>query len=166
MIARTIWALVTAGGVLSGIGILGIAGVMTWEVVARYLFNAPTSWALEVVSYLLVASASLGSAYTLRHNGHVAVDVVVQMCPPIVQRVLRALTHAAIAAFALVLIVYGAEQVRHAYRLGEISLTPLAMKMWIPSAVVPLGGLLLLLQALELIVNPGIREAGHATTID
>ena len=50
-----------------------ILGV-TYEVVARYLFRAPTIWAYDL-SYMLYASIfMLGAAYTLRHSAHVRTD--------------------------------------------------------------------------------------------
>src|SRR5262245_24052585 len=50
-----------------------ILGV-TYEVGARYLFNAPTVWAYDL-SYMLYASIfMLGAAYTLRHGAHVRTD--------------------------------------------------------------------------------------------
>lgn len=50
-----------------------ILGV-TYEVGARYLFNAPTIWAYDL-SYMLYASIFLlGAGYTLRHGAHVRTD--------------------------------------------------------------------------------------------
>jgi TRAP-type mannitol/chloroaromatic compound transport system permease small subunit len=50
-----------------------ILGV-TYEVGARYLFNAPTVWAYDL-SYMLYAGIfMLGAAYTLRHGAHVRTD--------------------------------------------------------------------------------------------
>jgi TRAP-type mannitol/chloroaromatic compound transport system permease small subunit len=52
-----------------------IAG-MCYEVIARYVFNAPTIWAYEL-TYLLTGSAwLLGMAYTLRQGAHIRIDVL------------------------------------------------------------------------------------------
>ncbi|MGY6632137.1 MAG: TRAP transporter small permease subunit [Alkalilacustris sp.] len=55
---------------------------MTYEVVARYAFNAPTFWAFEV-SYMLMGSIfMLGMASALKHDQHVRVDFLFNAMPP------------------------------------------------------------------------------------
>ena len=154
MIARAISGVVWLGGVASALSILAITGIMTYEVVARYVFSRPTYWALEIVSYLLVATAALGMGYVMQRNGHVAVDVVERRLPRLGRAITYRLTLLIAAVFALVLVWAGIDQTRHAYKLGEVSLTPLAMRMWIPIALVPIGGALLLLQVLLMLLSP------------
>ena len=48
---------------------------LTYEVIARYVFGAPTVWAFDV-SYMLNGSLGmLGAAYTLYRRGHIRTDV-------------------------------------------------------------------------------------------
>ncbi len=49
--------------------------VVTYEVFARYLFNAPTIWAFELTTFIYGVHFVLGFGYTLKHGGHVAIDV-------------------------------------------------------------------------------------------
>jgi len=44
---------------------------VTWEVVARHFFRAPTIWAFDVVYMLYGTHFMLGTAYTLMRIGHV-----------------------------------------------------------------------------------------------
>ena len=39
---------------VSGLGLLGIAGIICWEVFARYVMNEPTTWVTEIATYMLV----------------------------------------------------------------------------------------------------------------
>ena len=50
----------------------------TYDVVARYAFNAPTQWAYEVGYMMMGAQALLGMAYTLRAGGHIRIDAFSQ----------------------------------------------------------------------------------------
>jgi TRAP-type mannitol/chloroaromatic compound transport system permease small subunit len=50
-----------------------ILGV-TYEVVARYLLNAPTVWAYDLAYMLYGSIFMLGAAYALRHGAHVRTD--------------------------------------------------------------------------------------------
>ncbi|TET67274.1 MAG: TRAP transporter small permease subunit [Dehalococcoidia bacterium] len=54
---------------------VGLVAVVVYEVTARYVFNAPTIWAFEMVGMLLCTIGALGWAYTHLHHGHVRVDV-------------------------------------------------------------------------------------------
>ena len=54
-------------------------------VVLRYLFNL--SWVMmqESIIYLHALIFMLGAAYTLKHEGHVRVDIIYQRCTPVVK---------------------------------------------------------------------------------
>ena len=49
--------------------------VVVYEVIMRYLFNAPTIWAFEATTLLYGSHFILGFAYTYKHDGHVAIDI-------------------------------------------------------------------------------------------
>jgi TRAP-type mannitol/chloroaromatic compound transport system permease small subunit len=66
-------------GQLSGkifmILIFPLIGGLTYEVIARYAFNAPTMWAYDV-SYMLYGSHfMLGAVYCLYKGGHIRTDL-------------------------------------------------------------------------------------------
>ena len=63
-------------GKLSAFLIPAMMFIMTYEVVARYILKAPTTWAMESTQYLFLASTALGGAYLLLHGGHVNVPIV------------------------------------------------------------------------------------------
>jgi len=62
-------------GALSGICLLAMASIMSYEIGARYLFNAPTAWATEISAYLLVAVVFFGLAAAQQNNSHVQVEI-------------------------------------------------------------------------------------------
>lgn len=68
--------LTQAGFLLGTAALGGILFSYCFEVVSRYLFNAPTSWGSEVVSYLLSASVFLVMPHLTRTGGHVAVTLL------------------------------------------------------------------------------------------
>jgi TRAP-type mannitol/chloroaromatic compound transport system permease small subunit len=56
--------------------ILALIFIMVYEVLARYLFNAPTKWAYDL-SYMVGGTGMLlGAGYSLLHNVHVRVDII------------------------------------------------------------------------------------------
>ena len=50
--------------------------ITMYEVVMRYVFNSPTIWVNESVQILFGFYFLLGGGYTLLHDGHVRVDVL------------------------------------------------------------------------------------------
>jgi len=61
--------------------LLGMVGVVGYEVVARYLFNAPTNWGHETATMLYGSYCMLAGAYTLLHKGHVRMDALYRLLP-------------------------------------------------------------------------------------
>ncbi len=69
------WGIERLGRVVSTL-ILVLIGTMSYEVFARYAFNAPTAWSYDS-SYMIGGSMMLlGASYTLLHKGHVRVDIL------------------------------------------------------------------------------------------
>lgn len=58
-----------------------LIGAITYEVVARYFFRAPTSWSLDVTWILYGLYFMFGGAYTLRGRGHVRMDFFTSKMP-------------------------------------------------------------------------------------
>ncbi|KAA2315491.1 TRAP transporter small permease subunit [Pseudooceanicola sediminis] len=59
---------------------------MIFEVVARYIFSAPTIWAFDI-SYMCTGTLFiLGAAYALREDAHVRIDFLAEKLPPRLRR--------------------------------------------------------------------------------
>ena len=57
-----------------------IAALCTiYEVISRYVFNAPTQWAFEVVMVLCATAWMLSAGYITLHNRHIAINVLYLM---------------------------------------------------------------------------------------
>ena len=65
--------------------IVGLTAVVCFDVVARYIFNAPTQWGADVSILLYSALFMMAGAYTLSRNGHVRGDVLYRFLPERVQ---------------------------------------------------------------------------------
>lgn len=156
--------LVVGAGILAGACLAAVMFVMTVEVFFRYVMRQPSYWSLEVSTYLLVAAVSLGGAYTLRMNAHVGVEIVYNKLPALLKRFAFIIAMLAALVFAGVLFWYGIKEVQVALRFRDRSLTPLAMPMAYPMSLIPIGGFLLAIQAIELLFNPRIGDrSAHST---
>lgn len=56
--------------------------VISYEVIMRYLFRAPTMWAYETAIMLGATTYALAWSYVHRHRSHVRVDVFYMRLPP------------------------------------------------------------------------------------
>lgn len=63
---------------LAGAGVAFMCLATVYDVLARYLFNSPTSWATEISTYVLICVIFLGAAYTNLMDGHVRVELLLQ----------------------------------------------------------------------------------------
>lgn len=151
---RIVEWLVVKAAILGALSIAVVMGVMAYEVFCRYALGSPTNWALEVSTYLLAASVTLGGAYTLREHDHVGMELVYARLAPRGRAIAQRISMLAILGFALILLWYGIAEVRTAILFNERSLTPLAMPLAYPLSLVPIGAALLAMQAVELLIAP------------
>lgn len=55
---------------------------ITYEVICRYAFNAPTVWAYDMAYMIGGSMMALGMGYVLKEQGHVRVDILYDRFPP------------------------------------------------------------------------------------
>jgi len=73
--------LTRAAAVVAAIGLVCIVIFYVYEVVTRYMFNAPTAWVSDFVSYFLCASVFLALPKVTKDKAHVAVTILVDILP-------------------------------------------------------------------------------------
>ena len=62
-------------GEWSALLILPLTFIVIYEVIMRYVFDAPTIWGFEATTFIYGVHFMLGLAYTLVTDGHVKVDI-------------------------------------------------------------------------------------------
>lgn len=61
---------------------VGMVAVMSYEVIMRHVFGAPSRWAPETTIMMAISLYVLGFAYAERHRAHIRVDIVYNYLPP------------------------------------------------------------------------------------
>jgi TRAP-type C4-dicarboxylate transport system permease small subunit len=133
---------------LAAAALLASLATIAYSVVRRYVFGTPVAWTDELVGYLLVASVMLAAADALFGGEHISVDIVTERLAPRGKRATFLLGLVAVAATASLLLVEGIGMVQFSHQVGLRSNGYLAVPMWIPQLLVPIGALLLLLAAI------------------
>jgi TRAP-type C4-dicarboxylate transport system permease small subunit len=138
---------------LSGAGILVALALIGWSVVMRYAFNRPPVWVDEVVGFLLVGIVMLAAADVLRRGEHIEVDVLTGGLRGRARLWAQAWSALATLAAALILVVNGWQSAMFSRSLGIVTEGHLELPVWWLMALLPVGGLLLLLTAAEALVR-------------
>lgn len=140
-------------GYISGLGILVMSAMLTYEVVLRYFFNSPTIWVQEVSVYVFMWTMLAGASYTLMLGKHVRIDLVFDQFPPKVQMVLDVITNGIGALFSAVVTFQAYEMIVSSLKFNKVSATMLRVPIWILQLSLFLGFLLLTLQFLLMMVQ-------------
>jgi TRAP-type mannitol/chloroaromatic compound transport system permease small subunit len=146
----TIDRISAVAGKIGGWAIIALTGAIVYEVFARYLFRAPTTWAFDT-SYMLYGFLfMMAGAYTLARNGHVRADFLYRAMSPRRQAMLDLPLY--IVFFVpgmLALIWFGWEFFYIAYQHNErTTMTPGGPYIWPFKFLIPFCGALMLLQGL------------------
>lgn len=136
--------------------IVAMVAALTYEVVARYVFNAPTIWAYDMTYMFYGTLFMMGAAYTLRHGAFIRVDVFYRQFPPRSRAIVEACMYLVFFFPPLiVLLVKGIDYVQFSWHIKEATLmSPWRAPLYPFKTVLPVGiGLVLLQGLVEFIRN-------------
>ncbi len=136
------------------------AGAMlSYEVIARYGFTAPTVWAAELSQLCLVWGAMISMPWLLAARRHISVDAAVRLLPETLQRATDVLAMAVVAAVSAVVAWYGGEIAGDSLTRGRTTGSLLDIPAAVGELAIPVGFALLGVQALIEIAR---TLGGHA----
>ncbi|BEQ14616.1 TRAP transporter small permease subunit [Desulfoferula mesophila] len=147
--ARVIRSLNQVMGFIAAPLIGVVAAIVLYEVIVRYFFHAPTSWAQEVCEYLLCALVMFGSGYTLSHYGHTRVDILYSHMSDRTRAKVEILVGLLLILATSPIIWLGSKVAIEAFVVGDTSSSAAALPLGPAKATVPLGAIFLLLQGLS-----------------
>lgn len=125
--------------------------IVTYEVLARYLFNAPTIWSYDVTYMLYGTIFMLGSAYALHKGAHIRTDFYYENWSIRTRAMVDSIAYIVFFFPSIfVLLLVSADEGWYAFQIGETSeQTPWRPLLWPFKWVVPLTCLLLLIQGVS-----------------
>jgi len=122
----------------------------TYEVIVRYVLNAPTSWAFDFSYLMYGAMFYMAGAYTLSRGGHVRADMFYRLWQPRTQAKVELLLY--ILFFfpgVLALVISGWSYGYTSMKILESSVnSPAGVPIWPLKMLIPFGAGLLALQGL------------------
>src|SRR5713101_6818842 len=128
----------------------------------RYLFDTSSNGWLELQWYLFSVVFLLASDYTMRHNEHVRIDVIIGHLPPRVRAWIDLVGGLLfLLPMATIIMVLSWPMFIESIVRNEFSADAGGLLRWPVKLLIPLGFLLLLLQGLSEIVKRAAFLLGH-----
>jgi len=153
---RAIYALSDySGRIFSYLVFIG-AVMLSWEVVSRYVFDAPTIWAHGYSQRIFGSYFVMVGAFTLVHNGHVRVDLLTVKRSFRVRKFLDLINYAFLMIWGSVLITEGWRFFLASWKLREVDEMALAHPIYPIKFILVVGGLLITLQAISYFIQTAI----------
>lgn len=138
-------------GKLSGFLFLLLTATVLYEVLARYLFDAPTIWSYKMTSPFLWGGACLfAGAWVLQRNRHVSVDILSTRLSPRTSAILNLVLYMFLFfPFVSIIIWKGIDQAAWSWKFMETEFDTLWHAPLYPiKTLIPVMALLLLLQGI------------------
>ena len=135
-----------------------------WQVISRYILKSPSSFTDELARFLLIWVGILGSAYATGKKMHLAIDIIINRFDMKRRRLIDSLINAAIALFALcVMIIGGINLMLILLKLGNTS-AALSLPIGFVYSVIPISGMLIVYYSLSEIATGWKQEPVHPST--
>ncbi|KDS02321.1 TRAP-type transport system, small permeasetransporter [Salmonella enterica subsp. enterica serovar Heidelberg str. RI-11-014316] len=116
---------------------------VSWQVAARFIFNAPSSTLDEFTQILFIVDDSVRRRLYRRIKKHLAIDLLAQKLSRTPALVLDSIIQVIITVFALIFMVYGGdiivEKAAHVSQMSPVLKWPMDKVYW----VMPISGVIL-----------------------
>jgi TRAP-type mannitol/chloroaromatic compound transport system permease small subunit len=150
---RAIDAFVRVSGELVAYWALLAVFAYYFEVIGRYVFNSPTNWVHESTFLMFGMQYMIAGAYAYRGESHVRVDLLYTHLPVRAKAMCDVVGSVFVFLFVAVMIWTGWTFASQAVAMGEVSFTEWGIQYWPVKLMIPIGAILLLLQALARLIR-------------
>ncbi len=113
--------------------------LLTWEVVARYVFSAPTIWAAEISQMFLIWGMYIALPYTIARRENINIDILHERLPGWGRQICNLVSVFFTTFFCAVVFWYGWDIGWDSLVRGRSTGTMLNIPNWWTEMVIPLG---------------------------
>ena len=92
---------------LAGLSLVVMTVLTTYQVITRYVFNAPSTWSEELVGYMFGWATMFGAAICTGERGHMNIPILVDMMKPAAKKALLIFAEVIALLFSAIILVYG-----------------------------------------------------------
>ncbi len=134
--------------------------VYYYEVIFRYVFNAPTNWAHETMFLMFGMMYLLAGGFALREDAHVRVDVIYVHLSARTRAAVDVFSSLFFFIFTVTLLISGWTFFKDSLAVWEESFSEYHLQYWPVKATIPLGAVLIILQGLSKLISDVRRLVG------
>jgi TRAP-type mannitol/chloroaromatic compound transport system permease small subunit len=124
-----------------------------FEVIGRYVFNSPTNWVHESTFLMFGMQYMIAGAYAYRGESHVRVDLLYSQLSTRAKAVCDVIGSVFVFFFLAVMAWTGWTFASQAAAMGEVSFTEWGIQYWPVKLLIPIGAVLLILQAIARLIR-------------
>lgn len=139
--------------------LIAILFCLSFEVIARYVFNSPTIWAMDMSLQFLCALGALGGAYALLFNQHVRVDVFWGSWSVKTRAIVDLFTSVLFFIFMCFMVYQTVIMAQDSWMFQERMASVFAPPLYYVKTLIPIGSILLLLQGVSKLFHDIIAVA-------
>ena len=132
--------------VLAGVLLVVATVSVCWGIFSRYFLSRPLGWLVEVNEYILLCIAFLVSAWVLRQEGHVKMDIVLKLLNPRKQLVVNIVTSIVSAVVCLIFTWFSLKVTLELFQKKTLMPTVLELPKFFLTSVIFFGSFLLVIQ--------------------
>ncbi len=133
---------------LSAIALSSMAVMITYDVIVRYLFDAPLPASVEISQLFEPYVIFLPFAYTLAVDRHVRVTIITMHLSGKLRLSVEAFTYLADFALFAAFGYYAWVEFQHSFVIGEIMMAAIRIPWWIGKFSMPVGMFFICLQCI------------------
>ena len=127
---------------ITGLGVLAITLMVSYDVLMRYFLDEPQLFIDELASFVLVGVVFLGNGPVFYKGGHIRVDLITSHLQVRTQSLLRVVALFVGIALLGIIIYETMLSTVEAFQIGRVSAV-MAYPLWIAMLFVPLGLILM-----------------------
>ncbi|MDO8534027.1 MAG: TRAP transporter small permease [Xanthobacteraceae bacterium] len=106
---------------VAALGMVLMLVLVCVEITKREFFNSSFLWSEEVARYLMIWSVYFGASAAVASSSHLRIDMLINMVPRRVRRVLDIFAQVWVCAFSLAITYAGYRYVQDSFSLGFVS---------------------------------------------
>ncbi|QNB46318.1 TRAP transporter small permease subunit [Thermanaerosceptrum fracticalcis] len=125
-----------------GLALFSTTIILFINVVLRYVFRSSTTWAEELIRYIMVWIAFIGGSICVRKNLHVAIDFFLYFIGPKGKRIMAILVNLVCFVFSAMMVRLGWQLVSFTMSKNQVA-PALGIPMYLPYLALPLGFILM-----------------------
>ena len=125
-----------------------VFSLITYEVIARYFFNSPTSWAWVITQQLFMVMCLFGGIYAFIKQSHIRIEMLYDKFPAPLKMVTRLCSLALFVLFAGVFVWKSSHMAQASIAGREIARGAFPLPLYPFKALMPVVGFLFLIQGI------------------